>query len=88
MQGLIPLFAAVFGFLISLILGYPLIPMLRKLKFGQTIRDIGPAWHKSKEGTPTMGGIIIIAGVVISMVLSFMVSSFTGSGLITNQAIQ
>ncbi|MDD4699465.1 MAG: phospho-N-acetylmuramoyl-pentapeptide-transferase [Oscillospiraceae bacterium] len=86
MQGLIPLFAAVFGFLISLILGYPLIPMLRKLKFGQTIRDIGPAWHKSKEGTPTMGGVIIIAGVVISMVLSFMVSSFTGSGLINESS--
>lgn len=80
MQGLIPLFAALFGFLISFILGYPLIPFLKKLKFGQTIRDIGPSWHKSKEGTPTMGGIIIIAGAVISVVLSFMVSSFMKSG--------
>jgi len=82
MQGLIPLFAAIFGFLISLILGYPLIPILKKLKFGQTIRDIGPSWHKSKEGTPTMGGIIIIVGVLVAVALSFMASSFTGSGLI------
>jgi len=82
MQGLIPLFAAIFGFLISSILGYPLIPILKKLKFGQTIRDIGPSWHKSKEGTPTMGGIIIVAGVLGAVALSFMASSFTGSGLI------
>ena len=47
---------AVLCFGITALLGFVAIPALRKLKFGQTILDIGPAWHKSKNGTPTMGG--------------------------------
>jgi len=50
-------------------LGFPLIPMLRRLKFGQTILDIGPAWHKSKQGTPTMGGFMFIAGILAASAL-------------------
>ena len=42
-----------------------IIPWLRKLKFGQTILDIGPSWHKSKQGTPNMGGLMFIAGIII-----------------------
>ncbi len=57
---------AVLCFGITALLGFVAIPALRKLKFGQTILDIGPAWHKSKNGTPTMGGVMFIAGVVIS----------------------
>ena len=41
--------AAVLSFIIAFALGFVLIPWLRKLKFGQTILDIGPAWHKSKH---------------------------------------
>ena len=41
-----------------------IIPFLRRLKFGQSIRDIGPSWHKGKSGTPTMGGIVFIISVV------------------------
>ena len=44
---------AVLCFGITALLGFVAIPALRKLKFGQTILDIGPAWHKSKNGTPT-----------------------------------
>ena len=43
---------AVLSFIIAFLLGFVLIPWLRKLKFGQTILDIGPAWHKSKQGNP------------------------------------
>jgi len=46
----------------SLILGPLVIPLLRKLKFGQSIRNDGPARHLSKAGTPTMGGVIFIIG--------------------------
>lgn len=46
-----------------------LIPVLRKLKFGQFIRDEGPAWHAKKSGTPTMGGI---AFLIISSVVAFI----------------
>ena len=59
--------AAVLGFLIAFLLGYILIPWLHKLKFGQTILDIGPSWHKKKQGTPTMGGILFILGVIFSL---------------------
>ncbi|MBR4881264.1 MAG: phospho-N-acetylmuramoyl-pentapeptide-transferase, partial [Clostridia bacterium] len=44
-----------------------LIPKLRSLKMGQTILDIGPRWHKSKEGTPTMGGLSFL--VAMSLVI-------------------
>lgn len=76
------LFAAVCGFLISYLLGYPIIPYLKKLKFGQTILDIGPAWHKSKQGTPTMGGVILILSFVVTALLSFAVDSSAGGRLL------
>jgi phospho-N-acetylmuramoyl-pentapeptide-transferase len=44
------------------LLGYVFIPWLHKLKFGQIILDIGPSWHKHKQGTPTMGGFMFIIG--------------------------
>lgn len=56
----------VIAFVITLILGPIIIPVLRKLKAGQSIRDEGPESHKSKAGTPTMGGIMIIAAVTIT----------------------
>ena len=59
--------AAVLGFIIAFLLGYVIIPWLHKLKFGQTILDIGPSWHKKKQGTPTMGGILFIIGVIFSL---------------------
>lgn len=46
-----------------------LIPLLHKLKFGQSIRDEGPASHKIKSGTPTMGGIFLIAAIVIATLI-------------------
>lgn len=42
------------------------IPYLKRLKFGQEILEIGPKWHKSKEGTPTMGGIAFILGTLVA----------------------
>lgn len=54
------------SFLITIILGKFLIPFLHKLKYGQTILEIGPSWHKNKQGTPTMGGIMFIVGTVIA----------------------
>ncbi len=56
---------ALLSFVLSERLGKVFIPILHRLKFGQTIRDEGPAWHKSKQGTPTMGGIIFIGAMLI-----------------------
>lgn len=50
-----------------------LIPWLKKLKFGQEILEIGPNWHKSKQGTPTMGGIAFICGVFAAVVFSLFI---------------
>ena len=51
----------------SLLLGRWTIPALHKLKFGQTILDIGPSWHKNKQGTPTMGGLFFIVAMAFMM---------------------
>ncbi|MBQ2966500.1 MAG: phospho-N-acetylmuramoyl-pentapeptide-transferase [Clostridia bacterium] len=59
------------AFLISVILTPVLIPVLKRLKFGQTIREIGPSWHQKKNGTPTMGGIgFLVAAVAATLVFS------------------
>ena len=71
--------AVVIAFVITSVSGIWLLPMLRKLKFGQTILEIGPKWHKGKQGTPTMGGIMFIFGIVISAVVSFMMLRFSSS---------
>ncbi len=61
--------AVIIAFAISVILSPFLIPYLRKLKIGQTVRDDGPQSHLKKNGTPTMGGIIILCGIVITSLL-------------------
>lgn len=57
--------ALVAGFIISALLGKSLIPALRRLKAGQSIKEDGPTWHMAKQGTPTMGGIMFIAATAI-----------------------
>ena len=59
--------AIVCAFVLGLVLGRIFIPMLRALKAGQSIREIGPSWHNVKSGTPTIGGIIFIAAMVVSI---------------------
>ena len=55
-------------FLIALIAGRFIIPWLRALKAGQTIREVGPKWHNSKAGTPAMGGLIFILTACLGVV--------------------
>lgn len=56
--------AVLLSFGVTLLLGPVLIPVLKRLKFGQTVRDDGPKTHLAKEGTPTMGGLIILVGIL------------------------
>ena len=59
---------AVCTFLITFLILRKLIPVLKSKKMGQPILEIGPRWHKNKEGTPTMGGIsFIIASVAVGI---------------------
>lgn len=75
--------ATAVSFAVTALMGFLLIPWLRKLKFGQTILDIGPAWHKSKQGTPTMGGIIFITGVLAAVAVVFITDKLSGSRLLS-----
>ena len=61
--------SSVTSFFLTLLFGKMLIPVLVKLKFGQTILKIGPAWHQKKQGTPTMGGISFILGIFLSLLI-------------------
>ncbi len=74
--------AAIIAFGVTAILGFVMIPWLHKLKFGQTILDIGPKWHKNKQGTPTMGGIMFIVGTVLSVFTVFATDKIMGGDLI------
>lgn len=72
---------AIASFAITAVLGKYLVPYLYKLKFGQTILDIGPSWHKEKQGTPTMGGIMFIVGIIVTTVISVLLNAFWGSSI-------
>lgn len=61
--------AVIISFAISALLGPVVIPFLRRLKVGQTVREEGPQSHLKKTGTPTMGGIIILVSVVLTSML-------------------
>lgn len=63
------------SFVISFFLGPILIPMLQRLKFGQTVRDDGPESHLQKNGTPTMGGFVFILSVTISCVAALFLGA-------------
>ena len=55
------------AYVLTLILGRVLLPVLRALKAGQSIRDVGPTWHNYKSGTPMMGGLFFILSAVICL---------------------
>lgn len=72
----INLIVALNAFVISAVTGKFLIPMLKKLHFGQTIYEEGPAWHKSKQGTPMMGGFMFIVGTTIAVAVGYAIYRF------------
>ena len=81
MDNYISVIAAIVAFIVTALVAIPFIPFLKKLKYGQTILEDGPKWHKSKEGTPTMGGIIIILGVLSGIAVAISASLFGGDKL-------
>ncbi|WP_050614689.1 phospho-N-acetylmuramoyl-pentapeptide-transferase [Bacillus testis] len=67
-------FTILTGFFITVLLSPVFIPFLRRLKFGQSIREEGPQSHKIKSGTPTMGGLVILLSIVATTL--FMVAKY------------
>ena len=78
------LISAVTGLIIAAALGYVTVPLLHRLKFGQSIREEGPKWHQKKSGTPTMGGIIFI---LASLAATFAVTRSLDAFLIVGFAL-
>lgn len=72
------IFATILSFIIVILIGPIVIPMLKKFKFGQSIREEGPQSHLKKAGTPTMGGLMFIISLVITL---FTLSPKMGSAL-------
>ena len=61
---------ALAGAVLSGLIGYLILPVLRALKAGQSIREVGPTWHNYKAGTPMMGGLMFIFALVICLVIA------------------
>jgi len=61
---------AIVGAVLSAIIGWFLLPVLRALKAGQSIREVGPTWHNYKAGTPMMGGLMFIFAAIICLVIN------------------
>ncbi len=59
--------SAAVSFVLGVILYKIFIPLLRKVKLGQKILEIGPSWHKAKEGTPNLGGVIFILAMLVAL---------------------
>ncbi|KMK77116.1 phospho-N-acetylmuramoyl-pentapeptide-transferase [Alkalihalobacillus pseudalcaliphilus] len=66
MLELVLLLSLLLSFLIAVLLSPVFIPFLRRLKFGQSIREEGPESHQKKSGTPTMGGIVIVLSILLA----------------------
>ena len=61
--------ATLTSLLIAIVIGPKMISWLQRLQIGQTVRDDGPQTHLQKMGTPTMGGVLILAAIMISVLL-------------------
>ncbi len=66
----------VISFLLTVMISKVVIPILRGHKIGQSIREEGPEWHKSKAGTPTMGGICFIMAILIALAIMAVIYAF------------
>ena len=60
----------ILAFGVAAIAGLVLVPMLRRLKAGQMIREDGPTWHMSKQGTPSMGGLMFILAIAVAILIA------------------
>ncbi len=61
------------SFLVAAAVAPVMIPWLHRLKFGQQILEDGPVWHKKKQGTPTMGGLIFILGICVALTVALLI---------------
>lgn len=77
----------IISFVVTVILGMFIIPILKKLKVGQIERDDGPKSHLKKQGTPTMGGIIMIVSMIILVTGTYIYLTFTNQNNVANKIL-
>lgn len=77
----------IISFIIAIILGFIIIPILKKLKVGQIERDDGPKSHLKKQGTPTMGGIIMIVTMIVVITGIYIYLIATGQNEVANKML-
>ena len=77
----------IISFLVAVILGIVIIPILKKLKVGQIERDDGPKSHLKKQGTPTMGGIVMIITMILVITGVYVFFSVNGQNEIANKLL-
>ena len=77
----------IISFIVAIILGFIIIPILKKLKVGQIERDDGPKSHLKKQGTPTMGGIIMIITMIVVITGIYIFLIATGQNEVANKML-
>ena len=77
----------IISFIVAIILGFIIIPILKKLKVGQIERDDGPKSHLKKQGTPTMGGIIMIVTMIVVITGMYIYLIATGQNEVANKIL-
>ena len=77
----------ILAFLVTVILSFIIIPILKKLKIGQMERDDGPKSHLKKQGTPTMGGIIMMVAIITCITSVYLYCIYKGNTQIVNNLI-
>ena len=77
----------IISFAVTIVLALIIIPILKKIKVGQIERDDGPKSHLKKQGTPTMGGIIFIIGIIICTIISYLYYRKIGEIDLSNRLI-
>lgn len=82
LQNYLPIIAGLIAFGLTVLLGPGTIYYLRKLKFGQQVRSDGPRTHLKKAGTPSMGGVLILAAITIAVVLTSSMGRFVTAALL------
>ena len=71
MARMILMIAALLSLSITALSGFFVLPWLKKLHYGQTIKEVGPTWHNKKQGTPMMGGLMFILGSIAAIIIAF-----------------
>ena len=71
MARMVLMIAALLSLCITALSGFFVLPWLKKLHYGQTIKEVGPTWHNKKQGTPMMGGLMFILGSIAAIIIAF-----------------